>query len=183
MTDVTPDYEEVLDLVDANDQVVGTVMHDQIYDGQNLGGNYLRASHVFIVNSEGKVWIPTRQATKKISPNGLDYSAAEHVASGESYEEAAVRGTAEELGLDITIDDLTFAFSAPPSPNVPYFNATFLYYSDDVPEYSRDDYQSWEWLSPQELLDKLESGIPAKKSLLPAAKLLSDYLTQHKRDQ
>jgi isopentenyl-diphosphate delta-isomerase len=181
---ITPDYEEVLDLVDENDQVVGTILHSEVFDEANLQGRYLRASNLFIINSEGKLWVPKRLATKKLAPNGLDYSAGEHVGSGESYVDAAVRGAAEELNLHIEPEDLELMFKTSPDPKVaPYFDTNFLYRSDDVPAYSPDDFQSWAWMSPEELLQQLDSGTPAKKSLRPAVALLLGYLAQHERNK
>lgn len=55
---------EILDLVDDNDKVIGQIKRADAYDLKYETG-HLRASEVFIVNSEGKLWIPVRTAHKK----------------------------------------------------------------------------------------------------------------------
>jgi isopentenyl-diphosphate delta-isomerase len=69
-----PHEEEVLDLVNENDEVVGTITHDKVFDFKNVAPYYLRAVNAFIINSDGKLWIPRRTAHKKIAPDGLDFS-------------------------------------------------------------------------------------------------------------
>jgi isopentenyldiphosphate isomerase len=155
---------ELLDLVNETDQVIGTIWR---YDyakmvAENLG--YMRAIDMFIVNSEGKLWVPKRPAHKKIAPNGLDYSAGGHVGSGETYLESALREISEELNIDLTENDLEFV-DIFKSADIRYFRAVYLYQSDRAPQYNTDDFVSAEWLTPQELVDKLDAGVAAKGSI------------------
>lgn len=87
---------EYLDLVDDKDKVIGYEKRDTIYS-QGLR-NY-RVVNIFVFNSEGNVLLPKRDSSRKIFPNYYDFSCGEHVLSGESYEEAAIRGLKEELNL------------------------------------------------------------------------------------
>ena len=75
--------DEILDLVDRDDNVIGTI-NRMDYDrmvAENLG--YLRAVHLFILNSRGQIFVPIRTADKTVAPNGCDYSAGGHVGTGE----------------------------------------------------------------------------------------------------
>lgn len=160
------DENELLDIVDVNDQVIGTIRRGE-YDRllkENLG--YLRAIDVFLVNGQGKIWVPKRPPHKKIAPNGLDYSCGGHVASGETYLESALREISEELSVDLDEKDLEFV-KIFHHEGIRFLQAVYLYYSDEVPDYNPDDFVSWEWLTPKELLAKLDSGIPAKSSIRP----------------
>jgi len=166
--------DELLDIVDKNDTVIGTVYRSK---SSGLQEGYLRASELFIVNDKGRLWVPTRQPHKKIAPNGLDYSAAGHVASGDGYEETLLRETVEELNLKIDKEKLKFLHKFSPKPNLPpYFRAVYLYKSNAEPKYNKDDFSGFQWLTPEELKEKIVAGVPAKESLLETV----DYLIEHK---
>jgi isopentenyl-diphosphate delta-isomerase len=171
--------EEMLDLVDKDNQVVGTISHEQAFDTANLDGNYLRAANAYIMNSKGELWVPVRSPHKRFAPNGLDYSAAEHMEAGESYIDAMVRGFDEELQMKVKPAELELVGTTTPRAAHPYFAAVYIYYSDEVPDYNKDDFASYEWLTPTELKTKLESGIPAKDSLTDSLELLASYMGQH----
>lgn len=163
--------DEILDLVDAGDKVIGTIPREEYHAIVGGKPGYVRAVELFIVNSAGKLWIPTRTLAKKIAPGGLDYSMGGHVSAGESYVESALRETAEELNLRLTADDLEFVHKFVPG-KLPYFRVLYVYKSDKTPEYNPDDFSSAEWMLPQELLAKLDAGVPAKQSLRETVELV-----------
>lgn len=69
-------------------------------------GDWHRASHVWIVTRSGFVLLQRRSLAKENFPGMWDVSAAGHLSRGESPEQAAVRETKEELGLDIDPSEL-----------------------------------------------------------------------------
>lgn len=153
--------DEILDLVDANDQVISTIARsDTAQLGPNFG--YIRASEAFIMNTKGQLWTPKRTLTKKISPGGYDFACAEHVGTGETYDEAIVRGFQEELNLTITMNDLIPLGILRPVSALNYFRAIYVYKSDSAPEYNSDDFTGYEWLTPNEIRDNIAQGMPAK---------------------
>jgi 8-oxo-dGTP pyrophosphatase MutT (NUDIX family) len=156
--------DELLDLVNDNDEVIGTIYRSE-YDrmvAEKLGN--IRAVELLIVNAEGKYWIPTRTAHKKIAPSGLDYSMGGHVGAGETYEESALREIQEELNLDLKQEDLEFVKKFPPNA-LPYFRSLYVYHSNEAPKFNPDDYVGAEWLSLEEIKEKLDHGVPAKVSI------------------
>lgn len=156
--------DELLDLVNGNDEVIGTVYRSE-YDAMVAEKRgYIRTAELLIQNDEGKYWIPTRGPHKKIAPNGLDYSMGGHIDSGETYEEGALREIKEELNLDLAPEDLEFVTKFPPA-ELAYFRVLYRYRSNDTPEYNPDDFVGAEWLSLDELSERLKSGVPAKTSL------------------
>lgn len=178
------DEAEVLDLVDDNDHIVGSITHEQAYDHANLKGRYLRASNAFVINSKGQLWIPRRQSHTRIAPNGLDYSMGEHVQAGESYIEGALRGFREELNLNVAAEDLVlFATIRPDSGSGPYFSKNYIYYSNQAPKYNRDDFVGGEWLTPADVVQRIKDGDNAKPGLLLTINLLLRYKTQSTSDQ
>lgn len=172
------DPQEMLDLVDENDQVIGTVLREEIPSlmiGDKVG--MVRSSSVFIVNYEGKLWVPKRGPHKKIAPNGFDFSAGEHVMSGESYAQAAVRGMKEELGITASEQDLRHIGTVSNKPvGLPYFNALYIFQSNAIPDYNKDDFVSFAWMSPEELQAQLDEGSPAKLDMKPALELLQKII-------
>jgi isopentenyldiphosphate isomerase len=170
---VDEDPEELLDLVDDQDKVIGTVTRGEV-DSQllDLPGS-VRAADCFMVNSQGQIWVPRRTAHKQVAPNGLDFSAGEHVQAGESYQQAMIRGFKEELNMEIELAKLQHVdtINLHARGIIPYYDAVFVYQNDAVPDYNRTDFVSYEWLTPEELKQKLEAGEPAKRNLLPALEL------------
>jgi isopentenyl-diphosphate Delta-isomerase len=86
---------EWLWLVDENDQPLGKVERAEAH--QNLRTH--RSGIVFLVDGRKRVYIAQRASTKSIFPGRYDSSASFHVAYEESYEQAAIRESVEELGL------------------------------------------------------------------------------------
>lgn len=168
--------DEILDLVDGNDEVIGRI--NRVDYGKLLEKNigYIRASELFILNDEGKLWIPVRTATKKIAPNGYDYSAAGHVEAGDLYIDTIIRETEEEINVVITPDQLEFVAKMK-SDDTRYFRSIYLYRSSETPEFNLDDFVTAEWLTPNELIANINGGRPAKMTLKESVIKLQDYLS------
>lgn len=58
-----------------------------------------RTAHVLVFNSKGDLFLQKRSMRKDIQPGKWDTSVGGHLAVGETYEEAARREMAEELGI------------------------------------------------------------------------------------
>ena len=95
--------QELLDLVDADNTVIGTVDRSRVHGAPALRH---RAVHVLVYDDRGHLLLQKRSAGKEIQPGKWDTSVGGHLESGESYPAAAVRETAEELGLAIDVDAL-----------------------------------------------------------------------------
>lgn len=164
--------DEKLDLVNEDDQVIGAITRGEIKTLFSTTGKYVRYANCFVQNSEGQLWIPRRPAHKKIAPNGLDFSASEHVQAGESYEEAAIRGLDEELNIQLDPEELVAIGKLIPDQSRPYFSSIFIVKQDAVPDFNKDDFTGYQWLEIDELKTLLGSGEVAKDDLLPAVNLL-----------
>jgi len=107
--------DEILDIVDEHDRVVGQAPRGQAY------AEGLRHRCVFIQarDAEGRIFVHRRTPTKLVFPSLYDMFVGGVVAAGESYDEAALREAEEELGVQ-----------GLPAP-VPLFS--FLY---DTPEHT-----------------------------------------------
>lgn len=155
--------EEILDLVNEHDEIIGNMPRSEVY-AQGLH-NY-RVINCFIRNSEGKLWIPRRKPTKKLFPNGLDFSCGGHVSSGETYLEAFQKEMLEELNIDVTVTPYTeLGICTPKKEGVSAFMHVYEIQSDVTPNYNPEDFSGYEWLSPLEILAKLEAGDNSKDDL------------------
>lgn len=71
-------------------------------------GLWHRAVYAFIINDKKEILLQRRSATKKQWPNKWDVTVGGHVLAGEFGREALIRETKEELGLDITDNDIKY---------------------------------------------------------------------------
>ena len=95
--------QELLDLVDADNAVIGTVPRSRVHGEPKLRH---RAVHVLVYDDRGALLLQKRSAAKEIQPGKWDTSVGGHLAVGESYVAAAVREAGEELGLTVAAADL-----------------------------------------------------------------------------
>ncbi|CAN5666369.1 NUDIX domain-containing protein [soil metagenome] len=87
--------EEIADLVDEDDVVVGQATRAEIR-ARNLRH---RGVGVLVRNKVGAVYVHRRTESKDVFPGLFDMFVGGMVGAGESYEEAARRELAEELGI------------------------------------------------------------------------------------
>lgn len=157
--------EEYLDLVDQNDQVIGQKKRSEVYaEGYHNFG--FRVVNLFVVNSQGQIWLPRRRQEKAHCPLHLDCSMGGHVSSGETYEQALKRETLEELNLDVDKIDLKFlGYLTPHQHGVSAFMKVYETKMDDAPNYNPNDFFEYLWVSPQELFDRIAMGEKTKSDL------------------
>ena len=89
--------DEILDVVDEKDRVVGRAGRNEIH-ARKLPH---RSTHLLIFNSKEEVFIQKRSVTKDEFPGKWGSSVSGHVDSGEGYDECIIREAKEEVGLDL----------------------------------------------------------------------------------
>lgn len=99
---------ELLDIVNENNELTGDIVEREIVHEMGL---WHREVAVIIVNKEGKMLLEKRAPTKKQSPNKWGLCAG-HIEAGDIPENAIVREMKEEIGVDISIDELEFIKTA-----------------------------------------------------------------------
>lgn len=155
--------DELLDIVDEHDRVVGQKKRSEIYN-QHL--SHFRVVNAFLMNDKGQLWIPRRSQNKRIFPSCLDASMGGHVEAGETYEQAFAREMLEELRIDIRSTVYTFLGKLTPyKHNTSSFMNVYLLKINAVPDYNTDDFIEYYWLTPQELLDQIAAGDSCKDDL------------------
>lgn len=155
--------EEMLDLVNIRDEVVGVMSRSEV-NVRRLK-NY-RVVLAFIQNDAGAFWIPRRMATEKLYPNALDFSVAGPVVSGESYEDALIKKARAEVGLELTAGDYVEIGRLSPLPDsVGAFQRVYVIRSNVTPAYDESEFQSSEWLQPSEIINRYYNGEIMKPDL------------------
>ena len=162
---------EILDLVNVNDEVVGTMERERIYQKglSNLRdeeGVSFRVIDAFIKNTEGELFIPRRHPDKRLFPLRLDVSVGGHVTSGDSYEVTLKKEAKEELNIDIS--NFTYKILGKMSPftnGVSAFTMVYEIESDETPNYNLEDFIEHFWLTPEELIARIEGEDLGKGNL------------------
>jgi isopentenyldiphosphate isomerase len=86
---------EYFETYDADGHPTGLVLRSEVH----RQGLWHRAANVLLFDQAGRLYIQRRAAGKDVWPNAWDVSVGEHLKPGESFEQAAHRGLAEELAV------------------------------------------------------------------------------------
>lgn len=86
---------ELFETFDDDGRPQGLVPRNEVH----RRGLWHRASNVFLFDRDGCLYLQRRSARKDVWPNAWDLSVGEHLQPGETFEQAAHRGLAEELDV------------------------------------------------------------------------------------
>ncbi len=88
--------QEMFDLVDERGRVIGLAPRRLCHGNPALRH---RTAHVVVRSSDGRILLQRRSLDKDVQPGRWDTAVGGHLAHGESFEQAARREMAEEIGL------------------------------------------------------------------------------------
>ena len=100
---------EMCDVVDSEDRILESRLRSEVHVNNLLH----RAVHLWIFNSRGELFLQKRSPWKINHPDLWCSSAAGHVDTGETYEEAGHREMREEIGADCPLVKFWKAEAAP----------------------------------------------------------------------
>ena len=95
--------DELIDILDEQGNYTGKTC---LKSEAHKHGYFHNIVHIWIYTSDEKILLQKRAPTKKVFPNLWDISVAGHIGAGENILEAAVREVEEEIGFNITTDQL-----------------------------------------------------------------------------
>ncbi len=165
--------DELLDIVDQNDLVIGQKYRTEIY-AQNLSN--FRVVNAFLINSEKQVWIPIRSSNKKLFPLCFDASVGGHVSAGESYDQAFAREAYEELNIEVNqVLQKLIARLTPHEHGVSAYMHVYVIMQDQDPKYNTNDFVSAAWYSINDFIERIQHGAPTKGDLPKLINILRKY--------
>ncbi len=95
--------DEFIDILNTKGELTGkTALKSEAHKH----GWFHQTVHVWFYTENGKILLQKRAAVKKVFPNHWDVSVAGHIGAGEKTIAAAIRETKEEIGIEITAEDL-----------------------------------------------------------------------------
>lgn len=96
--------DEYIDIVTATGEPTGkTALKSEAHKN----GWYHNTIHLWLYTKKGEILLQQRSHKKTIHPLLWDVSAAGHIDAGESFADAAIRETKEEIGLTLKPEELT----------------------------------------------------------------------------
>ncbi len=154
--------DEYLDLVNIQDEVIGKKLRSAVYAE---GLSNFRVVNAFLVNLQGQLWIPRRSLNKRLFPGGFDMSMGGHVESGETYEQAFKRELVEELNIKADKISWKLLGYLTPQDGVSAFMKVYEISANTTPQYNCSDFTESFWITPIELIKRIEAGESSKSDL------------------
>ena len=168
--------QELLDVVDSKDNVLKQVGRKDWYSHSACAGEFIRYVNAFIFDPEGYLLLPIRSDSAYLFPGAFDFSCAEHMRSGESYNIAMMCGLEEENGLVGLTPGMIGVVN--PSLGVSGFIGLYELVVSDRSDVvlDADEFKECEWKTIEEVQSMLKDGSSRFKSDFP--KVLEFYLSK-----
>lgn len=144
---MTDPAQEILDLVDAQDEVIGRAPRGEAY------ARRLRHRAVFVLahRADGRIFVHERTATKLIFPSHFDMFVGGVVGAGETYDDAALREAREELGVDELPSPRTLFRFLYDGPEQTYWSAVYTVETPEAVSPQVEEVATWEFLSDAQI--------------------------------
>ena len=166
----TDNPDELFDLVDEHDTVVGQVRRGDAHRNPAL---LHRSVQIMVFDSAGRLLLQRRSARKDLFPNAYCASASGHVIAGDDYLATAQRELAEELGIVAPLTSLGKALVR--SEVETEMTALFLAHSDGPFTFDPVETAGGEFLTWQDAL-AARATLPMTPALLVALDALERLL-------
>lgn len=146
---------EYLDIYNEKRQRTGRIIPR---DGEVLAGERLLLVHACLFNSKAQMLIQKRQLSKDRYPGCWDVSAGGFVKSGEESEDCVLREIQEELGLEMSREDLRFILTEPFSYVLDDFYLAFGDYAPEKMRLQEEEVSEVKWAGWPEIKEMLTDG-------------------------
>lgn len=163
-TESTDNPDELFDLVDLDDHVIGVVRRGDAHRNPAL---IHRSVQVLIFSTDGRLLLQKRSARKDLFPGYYCASASGHVDAGEDYETTAAREVREELGVGLRV--VSFAKTLVQSTCETEITAMFVGQCDGPFTFHRGETDGGEFMALGEIRRGRDAGtLPMTPALLAA---------------
>lgn len=164
-----------MDVVTEDDRVVGRAGRAEVRERKLRH----RAVYVLVFNSGGQIFVHRRTADKDVYPGYFDVAAGGVVGAGETYDDAARRELAEELGIEQARLRRCFPFRFDDADN-PVNGMVYSCTFDGPLRLQREEIVSGEWVDLEALLERIGRA-PFCPDGLEALSLYLDSLDRVRR--
>lgn len=154
--------DDLLPVVNDNDEVIGVSSRREVH----LKGLLHRAIQVSLVTPDGRVWLQKRSAAKDTWPGAWDMACSGHVDPGETYEQAARRELAEELGLTAE-PVLLYRNRASEATGWEFQACYWLRWAGTIEAFNREEIDQMRPFTLDEIMTSLENPDKARWLLTP----------------
>lgn len=161
--------DEVFDLVDEKDRVIGRVSRKDCHQNPDM---IHRAVHVLVFNSKRELFLQKRSLLKDINPGMWGLSVSGHVDAGETYAQTAIRETKEEIGAFLSLKYLDTCFLK--LENESEFSAIFITEAEGPFELNSDEIEDGGFFSLDDIQNRLWDEIA------PASQMVFDHVMKRK---
>ena len=166
---------EIFDIVNDNDEIVGSASRNEVH---RMGLKH-RSVHLLIFNKQGSVLLQKRSMKKDTFPETWDSSVSGHVDSGETYDEALIRESWEELGVKFEgVPEKMFKVDACKETDNE-FSWIYRYFSEGPFSPNVDEISEIKWFSIETLDD---SNLHDSTIFSPAFSLIWSTLMNNPED-
>ena len=155
---------EIFDVLNENGEFTNQIETREECHNKGL---WHRAVVVFIISTDNKkILLQQRSANKKLWPNLWDITAGGHVLTGEFGYQTVIRETKEEIGVDITKNDLEF-IGGTKSENISgniinrHFNEFYIVHKDiDINDIvlQEEEVQDIKWFDKEEVVARIKNN-------------------------
>lgn len=121
-------------------------------------GKYMMIVFACIFNSEGKMLIQQRQASRKHWPDLWDLSASGAVRKGETSAEALKREIYEELGLSIKKKEFVKLLSVYYKRKIHEFYSIEADVKEEQLKLQKEEVQNAKWATEEEIIEMIHEG-------------------------
>ena len=155
--------EEMFDVLNEWGEYTGEVASR---DRCHTEGLWHRAVYGFVIDKNKNVLLQKRSANKKTWPNMWDVTVGGHVDAGEFGRHALIREAKEELGLDITDDEIKYLVGSTSIDTAKginkHYNECYLILKDvDVSDIKlqKEEVSEVRYFSKEEILERIDNNL------------------------
>ncbi len=150
-----PVQDEIIDIVDQFNQIIGQEPRTYVHER----GLLHRSVHGLVFNSSQQLFLQKRAYAKKINPGLWDSSVGGHLHAGETYEQALVRETKEELNFIPENYQFLFQLSSRPITGYEFIRVYAIQFDGEINANQEDVYEGrWFDQAELEILMNLSGG-------------------------
>ncbi len=148
--------EELFDLYNENNESLGIVKpRSEVH----RDGDWHRVVHIYVRNKAGQFLVHRRSPKKDLAANTWDTRFGGHIQAGHDYDETAVREIEEEIGLQVSINDLIVGGMRDYNGETNKEHAKFYFYNfnGDIKDlrFNDNEVMMVEWMSADEIRESM----------------------------